>query len=236
MNTTITRPSFNTCYYVRKLLLQYENELQAVVKPKVGFCLNSKTTLEELLYSVYLEEALENNFLVLYKEEKIIETKIQQLEDAVTRHQNAVNKNPSVYEELVKLKRKIFCILGFKTFVVKIEEVVNALNQLSQFSKEYLGNSITTNHWQSTRPDFEWLKHFQIERSAKFTYLSQPPEFVTFEQLQSVREWTTVFVKRSSVIIRDFSTIIEQQKIGELSAGVLLTSVNSYSDWLKPDP
>lgn len=233
MNTTITKPSFNTCYYIRKQLLEYENELQAIVKPKSGFCFNSQVILEELLYSVYLEETLENIFQKLYKK-SLINAKIEQLEDLVTQHQNVTNK-PDSYEETVKLKRQIFVILGFKTIVVSVSDVLNALNQLSQFGKECLGATITTNNWQNTRSDLQGMNSFQIERSAKITYAGQSTEIVSFEQLQLFQTWVNLFIKRSSSIIRDFATSIEEQKIGKLPSGVLITSVDSYSDWSNVD-
>lgn len=220
---TVTKLSFSTCYYIRNLLRQHTNELKSIVTQKVGFCANSQDDLKQLLESIYLEEILEQLLKRLYVEETEKSAKVTQLEALTLRHQDMVAKNLFYAEELIDVKRQIFLILGFKRVVVKIEELVIALNHLSQLSKKYLGNTLSFNKWQSSRPNFDWLDNFKINGSAEFTFSGTITESVSVVQLQLIQEWVTGFIKQASQIILDFATIIEQKRIGELQEGILLT-------------
>ena len=116
--------------------------------------------------------------------------------------------------------------------VFKIEDLIIALNQLSKFSNNFLGATLTLKNWQSTRPNFDWLDNFQINHSTEMTFSGVVTESVTAFQLQWIQEWVTAFINQGSQFIRDFSTIIEQKRIGELQGGILLSRVSSYSSWL----
>ena len=50
---------------------------------------------------------------------------------------------------------EILWILGFKQVVVKIQDLIIAVNQLSKFSNNFLGATLTLKNWQSTRPNFD---------------------------------------------------------------------------------
>lgn len=230
--SSITKISFSSCYYIRKVLIQNADELKSMVASKVGFCPNCQADLEQLLESVYLEEILEQLLQRLYLEETEIAAKVRQLENLALRHQALETKSLSHYEELIEVRREIFWLLGLKRVIVKIDDLVRALNQLSEFSNNYLGSTLTSNNWRSTRPQFDWLDNFQINRSAEFAFSGIITETVSLVQLQSIQEWVSAFIKQSSQIIRDFATIIEQKKIGELQDNILLTRVTSYSSWL----
>ena len=228
-----TKPAFSTCYSIRKLLLQHADELKVIVAQKNGFCINSPVILEQLLHSVYLEEVLEQLLQNLYADATEISKKVQQLEDLTGRYQKTIVNNPFNYSQLGEIKRHFFLILGFKVVVVKIEDIVVALNQLNHFSNSYLGNVLTCNTWQLTRPQFDWLNNFQINRSTKkFTFSGTSAESADTLQLQWIQEWVSAFIYQISQTIKDFSTSVEQKKIGQLPGGVLLSHVNSYSSWL----
>lgn len=152
---------------------------------------------------------------------------MEQLKNLTIRHQSLANNNHVEFEELIEVKRQVFWVLGFKRVVVKIEELVMALNNLSQFRKKYLGITLTFKKWQSSRPSFDWLDNLQINRSAEFTFSGTITESLSVLQLQWIQEWVTGFIKQGSQIILGFATMIEQKKIGELPEGVLLTCVNS---------
>lgn len=228
----ITKPSFSTCYYIRKLLRQHADELKSILSQKVGFCVNSQAILEQLLHNVYLEDTLEELLKSLYLEESEILAKVQQLEKLILHHQNTVANNPFDYKELGELKQQVFWLLGFKRIVVEIEDLVSALNQLSKFSNSFLGATLTLKNWQSTRPNFDWLDNFQINRSTEMTFSGVVTESANALQLQWIQEWVTAFINQSSQFIRDFSTITEQKRIGELQESILLNRVSSYSSWL----
>lgn len=228
----ITKPSFPTCYYIRKLLLQHTNELKSIVSQKVGFCVNSQAILEQLLHNVYLEDTLEELLKSLYLEKTEISMEVYKLEKLTLRHQNTVANNPFDSQELGALEWQVFWILGFKRVVVKIEDLILALNQLSKFSSSFLGYTLTLKNWQSTRPNFDWLDNFEINRSTKITFTGAINEPVNALQLQRIQEWVAAFINQGSQFIRDFSSTIEQKRIGELQGGILLSRVNYYSSWL----
>lgn len=225
---SITKPSFATCYYIRKLLHQDADELKSIVTQKVGFCVNSQATLEQLLRSVYLEDNIEQLLQRLYLEQIELYKNIRQLETLTVRHREIIAQNKLPAKELTEIERQIFWILGFKLVVVMIEDLVNALNRISRVSNKYLGTTLTFSKWQSTRPNVEWLNNFQINRSAEIAFLGSTAETISLVQLQSMQEWVTAFNHQVSQIVRDFAMIIERQKIGELPQGILLTRVNSH--------
>ncbi|PIG94695.1 hypothetical protein [Gloeocapsopsis sp. IPPAS B-1203] len=229
MDFATIKISFNTCYYIRKLLLQCESELKALLSQS-GIFFTSKEILEQLLESVYLEEALQNLLVELYQEENFINKVVEQLENLVRRHQ-AILQKADISQEDIDIKRKIFLLLGFKRIIITNQEIFDALSQISLFSKNYLGNTLTINSWQSTCPDNDWLKKIQIERSAKFTCFDEVQQ-LNLKQLQLIHEWVTAFGKRSSAVIRDFTKILNEERIGELPNGVLLLSINSYAAWV----
>ncbi len=234
MNVT-TKLSFSTCYYLRKVLLQHAKDLQWIVDRNTGFCVNSAMDLKELLDSVYLEDVLEQLIQRLYGEENEVDTKVQQLERLCLFHQKFVSQNLTHSEEMLNIQQQIFWILGFKTIEVNIEQILNALNQLSNYSTNYLGAKITVKNWQSNRPDTEWLNNFSIDRSAKFTFVGTNTEIQEFAQLQWIHKWVKVFIQQYAKTFRDFSHTIEQKKLGEVEKGLLLHRLGSYSAWLKVD-
>lgn len=230
---TIIKPGFSTCYYIRKLLLEHSDDLKSLLNQPTGFCFNSKETLEQLLHGIYLEETLAEILQTLYAESTEISTKVQQLEYLTTVHQNSVTNKSLDYGKITDIKRQLFAILGFKRIVVKIEDTVEALNQLNQFSSSYLGSILTSNAWQSNRPNFDWLDNFQINRSTKkFTFSGIAGQTADAIQLQWMQEWVTAFIYQISQTIRDFATSVEQNKVGELPGGVLLSQVSCYSSWV----
>lgn len=116
-------------------------------------------------------------------------------------------------------------VTTFKLLPVEttVEELLNALNQLSQFSSNYLGTQLTTNYWQLTRPNLVWLASFEINRSAEITFSSVITEPISASQHQHVKEWAAAFIKQCSQIVKDLPTIIEQKGLDELNKRVLLT-------------
>jgi hypothetical protein len=106
---------------------------------------------------------------------------------------------------------------------VTIEELLNALNHLSQFSSNYMGGKLAANYWQLARPKVDWLNNFQINQSAKITFSGKITEPVSTLQHQWVKEWTAAFIKRCSQIIQDLPTMIEKKGLDEQKKRLLLT-------------
>ncbi len=98
------------------------------------------------------------------------------------------------------------------------KELVEFFNEISQFTKQYLGNMVVGNYWKSTRPKVEWLEQFEVDRSGKFL-LSNPTlalqQPLTPEQQEWVQQWLKAFVKRCAIVIRDFPALIQQMDLDE---------------------
>lgn len=230
----MSKLSFSTCYYLRKILLQHKEEIKSILAQKAGFCFISQEILARLLHGIYLEETLEQLLQTLYADVAEISAKVQQLEALSAQHQQISLERPFDYVELAEIKRQVFLILGFKRVIVKIEDLVTALNQITEHAISYLGAILTFNAWQSTRPQFDWLNNFQINRSTKkMTFSGAITETAEPEQLQWIQDWVTAFIFQISQTIRGFDNLLEQQKIGELPGGVLVSQVDSYSAWVK---
>lgn len=109
---------------------------------------------------------------------------------------------------------------------LSLKEVLAALNHLSQFTTHYLGNTVITNYWKSTRPQVDWLNNFQVDRSAQITFSGSSSQggalAVGSQQHQWIQEWVAAFIKRCSKVIRDFPVIIEQKALDDRQKKLLL--------------
>ncbi|MBP0008941.1 hypothetical protein [Roseofilum sp. Belize Diploria] len=98
------------------------------------------------------------------------------------------------------------------TSQVTLKELLEALNQLSLYTTQYLGKAVITNYWKSTRPDVEWLQSFEISRTAELTFTRSTAltQTVTPEQLASIQSWVAAFISRCIKVIRDFPALVEK--------------------------
>jgi hypothetical protein len=88
-----------------------------------------------------------------------------------------------------------------------IEDLLKTLNSFSQRSKKYLGGTLTVNYLKSCRPDFEWLKKFQIHNADQITYEGELTEAISDLQVEWFQAWMNRFVERCAQIIKDFSLL-----------------------------
>jgi hypothetical protein len=98
-----------------------------------------------------------------------------------------------------------------------LKDYLWAINQLSQFSKKYLGTAVIVNYWKSSRPQVKWLEGFQIDRTGQVTCLAEHTQLmqqpVSPQQQEWLREWVQSFVKRCSTVIRDFPKLAEAEAL-----------------------
>lgn len=97
--------TITTCYYIRKLLAKRADELKSFVVAGAGMVADSKSDLNHVLESLYLEEP-------------DISLAARELEVLAQLHQNLSNQNNSnisVSGQLAEVERRIFWILGLKT-------------------------------------------------------------------------------------------------------------------------
>ena len=92
----------------------------------------------------------------------------------------------------------------------KLDEVLAALNKLSNFTTQYLGKVVVTNYWKSSRPDASWLAEFEIDRSGQISHPKQAAIACNPEQLQQIQSWVAAYIKRCKQVIRNFDQMLEQ--------------------------
>lgn len=111
---------------------------------------------------------------------------------------------------------------------VSLRDLLIALNQLSHFTKHYLGASIAVSNWKSSRPDAEWLKQFQIDRTAQIGFMGQMDSqtLVSAEQQQWIQAWVAGFIDRCSKVIRDFPKTVRQKALNPEQKRLLLSDAD----------
>ncbi len=109
---------------------------------------------------------------------------------------------------------------------VDIKEVLVAMNQLSQFTVQYLGTAVISNYWKSSRPNQDWLNMFQLDRKAQFKLENTSLEGSNFtlnaEQQEWLKEWVSAFVQRCAKVIRDFPLLVEKSLLSDRQKSLLL--------------
>lgn len=106
-----------------------------------------------------------------------------------------------------------------------LKQLIEAFNQLNQFTTTYLGVAVITNYLKSSRPAVEWLEQFQVNRSGQITLIG---EFSGLEQTVSVQEhewfrhWVAQFIRRCSQAVRDYAALVEQDALTDTQKALLL--------------
>jgi hypothetical protein len=109
---------------------------------------------------------------------------------------------------------------------ITLDDLLTALNTLSQVTTQYLGIHVVVNYWKSTRPSHAWLNQFQIERSGQFSLTQNTSQslqtLVSPQELLWIQEWVATFVTRCSQVIRDFPSLINQKVLTNEQKALLL--------------
>ena len=108
----------------------------------------------------------------------------------------------------------------------KLNELLAALNKLSNFTTQYLGKVVVANYLKSSRPaDVSWLLEFEVDRNGQVSHPKQATIVCTPEQLQQIQSWVTVYIKRCKQVIRNFDQMLVQDCLDVRQRQILLTSV-----------
>jgi hypothetical protein len=111
-----------------------------------------------------------------------------------------------------------------------LKESLAAINQLSQFTTQYLGIIVVVNYWSSSRPKVDWLSQFQIDRKLGITVSggsdkkpsdSKLPDTLTVEQQQWFRDWIAAFSTRCGRVIRNYPTLLKQSNLDDRQRSLL---------------
>lgn len=110
---------------------------------------------------------------------------------------------------------------------VQCEEMLAALNHLSDFAAQYLGKVIVSNAWRAARPNHSWLTAFEIDCTGHFQLAESAPlaatDWLPAEQHQRLKEWVQAFMVHCSRVIRDFAAIACQQGLDSRQQALLLS-------------
>jgi hypothetical protein len=107
-----------------------------------------------------------------------------------------------------------------------LQECLSVLNQLCEFTTQYLGAAVIVNYLKSSRPDIEWLHQFQIERAPQITFLgelSKMEQPMTQQEIEWLRKWVSAFIRRCSQVVRDYALIVEQTAHSDAEKALLLS-------------
>jgi hypothetical protein len=107
---------------------------------------------------------------------------------------------------------------------LSLKEALTALNQFSKLAAQYLGTIVVTNYWKSSRPEADWLKLFQVERSAEVIFSGQAAATslaLTLEQHELLQAWVADFIKRCSKVIRDFPKRVRKMPLSDRQKTIL---------------
>ncbi len=104
--------------------------------------------------------------------------------------------------------------LGMQLAVtISVEDLLNKFNYLSHFSQIYLGSTITAKYWDLSRPELEWLHHFEVHRSSQITFSGSSTELISNLQLHWSQQWINSFIKHCNGVIRNFASLVDQSQV-----------------------
>ena len=91
-----------------------------------------------------------------------------------------------------------------------IDDVLAAMNSLSQITSRYLGPQLVANHWRTYQSrGTAWLDMFSVSGDSTISVTGVEPQ-LSSEQLTEIRLWTQQFHRRCTRIIRDYDALVEQ--------------------------
>ncbi len=92
----------------------------------------------------------------------------------------------------------------------RLDDVVAAMNSLSQITSRYLGTQLVANHWRAYQSQgMAWIDKFRISGDGTISVTDMDQQ-LSPEQLAEIRLWTQRFHQRCTRIIRDYDVLVEQ--------------------------
>jgi uncharacterized protein YjbI with pentapeptide repeats len=110
---------------------------------------------------------------------------------------------------------------------ITVEDLLDTLNSIGQCSIQILGSLITIKYWETSRPNFEWLKSFKIDRFGQITFSGNSSETIEKDRLEWSQKWIESFMQLGSQIIEDFPKLINQQKRRQLTSTINSSTIKS---------
>ena len=109
-----------------------------------------------------------------------------------------------------------------------VDQVLEALNALSQFACQYLGSKITSNYWHLSRPKNDWLQNFDIQYSAEIVFAGNRYDSINPLQILAIRAWTQNFMRKCHTIIRDLPERFEKTGIRDEHRKIIAIYTTNY--------
>ena len=104
--------------------------------------------------------------------------------------------------------------IKLESLSITVEDLLMTLNHLTDLGNHYLGNTMCSRYFQSSRPDLEWFQQFEINRSsAKVSFKGSIKEKLTPAQIELSQQWAKKYVKSCSMIFRDLPKMIEADQL-----------------------
>ena len=92
--------------------------------------------------------------------------------------------------------------------IESIDSLITRFNSICTSSNRYLGNVITTKFLYSSRPNFDWLSQFEIDRANQITFNGKLPDLINPQQFYFLNIWINSFIQSCSQIIKNFNKFI----------------------------
>jgi uncharacterized protein YjbI with pentapeptide repeats len=105
---------------------------------------------------------------------------------------------------------------------IKVEDLLDTINSISQCSVQLLGNIITVKYWELARPSVDWVNKFKVDRQGQITFTGNSEDAIEKKQLEWSQQWIDTFIRFGSEIIHDFPRLINLQKRRQL-----ISTINS---------
>ena len=97
--------------------------------------------------------------------------------------------------------------------ITTITELITRFEKIAQITISYVGIRMTVKNFEQSRPDYEWLQQFTIDKRGKVSYEGSLTSKVSLIKLKYLEKWISSFIKKSSLIIHDLPNVIEQKKL-----------------------
>ncbi|PSB00731.1 hypothetical protein [Merismopedia glauca] len=103
-----------------------------------------------------------------------------------------------------------------------IQELVNALNEMTIFCHKYIGQTMTIKHLEKSRPDDNWLSQFQISKSHQIMFIGNPQQKLTTDQKTLMKQWIKNFLEQLSFVLSNLPDMLEKSALTEKQKSLLL--------------
>lgn len=100
---------------------------------------------------------------------------------------------------------------------ITYQQALNALNQITDFSKKYFGEMVLGNYWKkaiaSLISEHPWLEGWSIGYTGLISYSDSSNDLLTTSELSILKLWAKEFIKECDRIISDYKSILQNSKL-----------------------